>query len=242
VSRVSLIPALAVALALVAAGTSPAKAPGANDMAVSERGSWAAKVMATTKARSKPGFDKEFKALLRTQSSWSGGAHQLLVLRSVVVEGQRWLKVRLPKRPNNSSAWLPANRTRLLRNPWRVHVQTERRVVNVYRGGRRVARFRAVIGRPSTPTPKGLFAVYERVRQANPSGFLGPVALHLTSHSEVLRRFGGGPGRIAIHGRGDTSLLDPLGTARSNGCLRINNSKIEYLAKRLPLGTPVWVR
>jgi lipoprotein-anchoring transpeptidase ErfK/SrfK len=40
----------------------------------------------------------------------------------------------------------------------------------------------------------------------------------------VLDDYGGGPGRVAIHGRAGASLLDPLGTARSHGCIRIDNA------------------
>jgi lipoprotein-anchoring transpeptidase ErfK/SrfK len=43
--------------------------------------------------------------------------------------------------------------------------------------------------------------------------------------------FGGGPGRVAIHGRDGTSLLDPLGSARSHGCIRIDNGPITWMAE-----------
>jgi hypothetical protein len=82
-------------------------------------------------------------------------------------------------------------------------------------------------------------ALYERNRQPDRRAFLGPWSLSLTAVSNVLEDYGGGPGRVAIHGRGGLSLLDPLGTARSHGCIRIDNAGIRYLARRLPLGTPV---
>ena len=75
-------------------------------------------------------------------------------------------------------------------------------------------RFKAVVGAPATPTPSGRFAIAELARQPDPDGFLGPFALHLTAHSDVLDDYGGGPGRVAIHGRGGESLADPLGSAR----------------------------
>jgi L,D-transpeptidase-like protein len=76
--------------------------------------------------------------------------------------------------------------------------------------GRRVRRFRAVVGAPGTPTPLGLAAIYERNRQPNPGGFLGPWAMPLTIMSNVLENYGGSPGRVGIHGRAGASLLDPL--------------------------------
>jgi L,D-transpeptidase catalytic domain/SnoaL-like polyketide cyclase len=104
-----------------------------------------------------------------------------------------------------------------------------------------VRRFRAVVGKPSTPTPLGLFAVYERARQPDPDAFLGPWALHLTAHSNVLEDYGGGPGRVALHGRSGASLRDPLGTAASHGCVRVRNGDIRWLAKVAAPGTPVLI-
>ena len=116
------------------------------------------------------------------------------------------------------------------------------RSVRVHRAGKLARRFRAVVGKPGTPTPHGMFAVYERARQPDPAGFIGPWALHLTAHSNVLRNYGGGPGRIAIHGRSGASLRDPLGSGRSHGCVRVPNSDIRWLARKLPVGTPVRIR
>ncbi|MGH3100143.1 MAG: L,D-transpeptidase, partial [Thermoleophilia bacterium] len=106
-------------------------------------------------------------------------------------------------------------------------------------------RFRVVVGAPSTPTPEGLFSIVG-VWRWNPADFLGSYILPLTAHSHVLQEFGGGDGRVGIHGRGGSSLLDPLGAARSHGCIRLSNAPIEWLVRtvgtgRLP-GIPVRVR
>jgi lipoprotein-anchoring transpeptidase ErfK/SrfK len=58
----------------------------------------------------------------------------------------------------------------------------------------------------------------------------------LTSLSDVLRSFGGGPGRIAIHGGGRA------GSAGSHGCIRVGDDDVSWLAARIPAGTPVDVR
>ncbi len=109
------------------------------------------------------------------------------------------------------------------------------------RDGRPVRRFSAVVGAPGTPTPRGRFAIYEIARQSDPFGFLGPVALHLTAHSDVLANFGGGPGRVALHGRGGASLLDPLGSAASHGCIRVDSRRIAWLAGGARPGVPVTI-
>jgi lipoprotein-anchoring transpeptidase ErfK/SrfK len=99
-----------------------------------------------------------------------------------------------------------------------------------------------VVGAPSTPTPRGLFAV-AGVWKSRPGSFVGSWVLALTAHSDVLQHFDGGDGRVALHGRGGASLLDPLGTAASHGCVRLANRAISWLVReigraRLP-GTPV---
>ena len=102
-----------------------------------------------------------------------------------------------------------------------------------------------VIGAPITPTPQGLFSIVG-VWRWNPADFLGSYILPLTAHSNVLQEFGGGDGRVGIHGRGGASLLDPLGSARSHGCIRLSNKAINWIVRKvgahgLP-GVPVRVR
>lgn len=94
--------------------------------------------------------------------------------------------------------------------------------------------------RPRHPDPHGTFAISERIRQG--WGVLGPWALHLTAHSQVLDDYGGGNGRVAIHGRSGELLADPLGTAASPGCIRMDNPAVSWLAARAVEGTPVVVR
>jgi lipoprotein-anchoring transpeptidase ErfK/SrfK len=177
---------------------------------------------------------------LGTQTRWTHGPVKLLILDDRYDEqGRRWLRVRLPVRPNDADGWVDADYVRVNANAWRVTIATASRTVRVYRSGRLTRRFHAVVGSAASPTPHGLFAVSERARQPNPSGFIGPWALHLTAHSEVLQNYGGGPGRVALHGRSGASLADPLGSARSHGCIRVDNADIRRLARVVPLGTAV---
>jgi lipoprotein-anchoring transpeptidase ErfK/SrfK len=55
-------------------------------------------------------------------------------------------------------------------------------------------------------------------------------------------RFDGGDGQVALHGRGGASLLDPLGSARSHGCVRLANGAIDWIAGHVPVGAPVRIR
>lgn len=205
-----------------------------------------AKILVPTVARRAPGRGRVV-ARVPVQAPWGGGANRLLILESALVAGaghepRLWLRVRLPKRPNGAAGWIRADHAIVLSTPWRIHVSLSRRRVTVLKAGRTVRRLRAVVGAPGTPTPTGDFAVYEVVRQPDPDGFLGPWALHLTAFSRVLEDFGGGPGRIGLHGRGGASLRDPLGTARSHGCVRLPNAAIRFLARVAGAGTPVRIR
>jgi hypothetical protein len=199
-----------------------------------------ARLVAPTWARRQPG---KIPAVMKVSplAEWGGGRVQYLVLRSKLVDGRRWLRVRLPERPNTAAGWIPADITRDSTTPWRIVVSTSRSEVTVERAGHRVRSFAAVVGKPSTPTPHGLFAIDEPIRQ--PAGSeLGPWALFLTAHSRVLDDYGGGPGRIAIHGRAGPLLADPLGTPASHGCIRIANARVRWLARIAVNGTPVEVR
>lgn len=169
----------------------------------------------------------------------------LLVLAARPHDGRCWVQVRLPSRPNNASGWIEASQVILRPTTWRIVVSVANRSLSVYRGGSLLRRFQVVVGAPSTPTPLGLFSIIGAWRSP-PTAFLGSWILPLTAHSTVLHQFEGGNGTIGIHGRGGASLLDPLGSADSHGCIRLDNSSIDWLvgrigARALP-GVPVRVQ
>ncbi len=175
-----------------------------------------------------------------------GDAPWLLVLRTARGrKGRCWVKVRLPSRPNVAAAWVDADRVALRPTPWRLVVSRAARAISVYRDGDLRRRFRVVIGARPTPTPDGLFSIVG-VWRWNPAAFLGSYVLPLTAHSRVLQEFGGGDGRVGIHGRGGESLLEPLGGAHSHGCIRLANNAIRWIVRKVGAGglpgIPVRVR
>jgi hypothetical protein len=156
--------------------------------------------------------------------------------------GRAWLGVQLPIRPNGSLGWVPYDAVILGHTTWFVSIRLQRRRIEIRRSGRLVRSSRVVVGAPSTPTPTGDFAVYEIAKQPSPRDFLGGWALHLTAFSNVLTDYGGGPGRVAVHGRGPASIRDaPLGSAGSHGCVRIPNALVSWMHARTAAGTPVRV-
>jgi L,D-transpeptidase catalytic domain len=173
-------------------------------------------------------------------------ASWLMVTRATKdARGRCWVRVRLPWRPSSAAGWVNARRVQLRPTRWRITISRAKRSLTLLRGGRRVLRSRAVVGTAATPTPRGVFAVLW-VQPWSSRSFLGRWVFGLTAHSRVLDTFAGGDGRIAIHGRGAQSLLDPLGSARSHGCVRLPNTVINRLVRRVGpdelLGVRVTIR
>jgi lipoprotein-anchoring transpeptidase ErfK/SrfK len=153
--------------------------------------------------------------------------------------GEAWLRVRLPGRPNGHTGWISAGRTRPATTPWRIVVSLAARRAIVFREGREVRRFAAIVGKASTPTPRGNFFVEEALR-LSPSAAGAPFALATSARSNVLQEFDGGPGQIALHGT--DNLSGTLGTAASHGCVRLAPHAIAWLASRIGAGVPVSIR
>jgi lipoprotein-anchoring transpeptidase ErfK/SrfK len=198
---------------------------------------WRVALEGPTAVRGSPGEDHAPRRLAPVDASWL-----LVVGGPREAEGRCWLRVRLPWRPDGAAGWVDARDVVARRTPWRIVISTRQRTLTLFRAGKAVRTVSAVVGKPATPTPHGLFAVLWTIRW-HPDEFLGSWVLELTAHSDMLRRFEGGDGTVAIHGRGGSSLLDPLGSARSHGCIRLANGAIGLLvgtigAGQLP-GTPV---
>lgn len=158
--------------------------------------------------------------------------------RSTDGGGNSWVQVRLPGRPNGHKGWISARHTRGTFTEWQISVKLSTRRVIVYRHGSVARRFRAVVGKPSTPTPRGRFFIEEAVA-LSPFSPGGPFALATSARSNVLQEFEGGPGQIALHGT--DNLSGSPGTAVSHGCIRVNTSAITWLARRIGGGVPVTI-
>jgi lipoprotein-anchoring transpeptidase ErfK/SrfK len=161
--------------------------------------------------------------------------------RVVLVHSQRnnWIRVYLPMRPNHRTGWVRRRAVELLRDPYRIVIRLRSHELELHRGTRRVLRATTVVGKASTPTPRGLFYVVDLLRPSDPGGAYGPFAFDLSAHSYVLQHFAGGDGHVAIHGTNEPWLL---GQSASHGCIRVSNRVIRRLAHVLPLGTPVIIR
>jgi lipoprotein-anchoring transpeptidase ErfK/SrfK len=233
----TIVAGVVAALAIAAPSQAAPARPGAPTVS----SAWVAHIVISTPGWSAPGRGRRRATVSAIPSSGQAPVALLVLGARRLGDGSTWLRVLLPRRPNGTSVWIDADLVRLTRTPWRIELSLQRRTLSLLRDGTVRHRWRAVVGKPSTPTPTGLFSIYQRVRQPDPEGFLGTWALLLSGFSNALREFDGGPGRVAIHGRGGASLADPLGTARSHGCIRIDNGAVDVLAADAAEGTPVQI-
>ena len=150
----------------------------------------------------------------------------------------RWLKVRLPGRPNNSTGWIRKARTTRSTTSWHLVVDLSERRVTVYRRGEMLKSFAAVVGAAASPTPVGKYFVEESVRLTR-RDVGGPFAVALSARSYVFQEFAGGPGQIAVHGV--WSVGGTMGTAASHGCVRLDTASITWLGERIGPGVPVTI-
>jgi lipoprotein-anchoring transpeptidase ErfK/SrfK len=169
----------------------------------------------------------------------TGEATTLPVTGSLTAaDGARWLQVMLPGRPNSAKGWIVQQGTRRVLTEWHIVVDLAARRVAAYRAGHLLRAFRAVVGKPSTPTPAGEFFVQETLLMgAGEPG--GPYAFALSARSDALHEFEGGPGQIALHGR--DNLGGTLGAAESHGCVRLATASVDWLSTRIGPGTPVTI-
>jgi len=176
--------------------------------------------------------------MLPASSPITGGQTALPVVGHATRNGTRWLRVMLPGRPNGALGWITRRGTKRTTTRWQLTVRTASRRVNAYRDGKLARSFVAIVGKPSTPTPRGRFFVEESIAML-PGAAGGPFALATSGRSNVLQEFAGGPGQIGIHGV--DNLGGTPGTAVSHGCVRLTDSAIRWLAMRIRPGVRVTI-
>jgi L,D-transpeptidase catalytic domain len=156
---------------------------------------------------------------------------------SVVRRSGRWLGVTSEALPNGRLGWIDARRgvavstTRIA-----LSVDLAAHRLTVLRGGRVLRRIPVAIGRASSPTPVGRFAVTEKLPGARySSAAYGCCILALSGH-QPHPPAGWNPNedwRLAIHGGAPGAV--------SAGCIHADEATLRFLMRVTPLGTPVTV-
>jgi L,D-transpeptidase-like protein len=159
-----------------------------------------------------------------------------LLQRARTVAGERWIRLRLPGRPNGRAGWVPADALRAPRlTRWALVIERRRLRIKLLRRGRVVWRAPVGIGAPGMETPRGRFWIREKFRAGG--GIYGPWAFGTSAYSALSEWPGGGV--VGIHGTNQPSLIPGR---PSHGCVRLKNRHITHLARRVPIGTPIRIR
>jgi lipoprotein-anchoring transpeptidase ErfK/SrfK len=191
-----------------------------------------ARILRRTQLRRSPGG-----AVVRAiGTTTSYGSERVL---SVVARRGDWLAVLTDHMPNSRAAWIPAGSAELVHEPYRLDVDLSARRIVVRHDGRVVRRIRVAVGKPSTSTPIGRFAVTDTLRVSASSPEYGCCAVALTGRQPNLPPGWTVSDRLAIHG---TPNEGAIGEAVSNGCLHAAESDMRWLLRRVTLGARVQIR
>lgn len=149
--------------------------------------------------------------------------------------GDEWVRVQLPIRPNLQEGWIRTEDYVITSTRVHAEVDLATQSVRAWDGETLIAESAAVIGADTSPTPLGTFAV-----AAILDDYRDSPAVALTAFSEAFETFSGGLPVIAIHVTlQDGQENDP--SVKSNGCIRIPDEAVTFLATHVPLGAPVTV-
>jgi len=149
-----------------------------------------------------------------------------------------WLGVITPLRPDGEVGWVrfDAAKLRLYWTRYSLRVLLSKRSLQLRYGDRVLGRYTVTVGAAGSGTPRGRFGITDALAFDH-SPFYGCCALALSGHQEHLPVGWLGGNRIAIHG-----TPGPVGYAASHGCIRATNDTMRALFRRVPLGTPVFVK
>jgi L,D-transpeptidase catalytic domain len=153
----------------------------------------------------------------------------------------RWLGVVTTQLPNGRLGWIDPEESpiRMSRTRMSLVLDLSARRLLLKRGSRVVRRMTVGVGRPGSTTPTGRFAVTDKLSGPAYGPYYGCCIVALSAHQPNLPAGWQGGDRIAIHGTNDPGSI---GAASSAGCPHASDSDLRVLMRRVPLGTPVFVR
>jgi hypothetical protein len=163
-----------------------------------------------------------------------------LVLESRLDDnGDAWLKIRIPRRPNGDTGWVREEQISNLKVVT-THLTIDRSKLRatLRKSGKVIWSSPIGVGAPGTITPAGRFWIRERLKNLGGSPIYGPWAFGTSAYSATLTDWPGG-GVVGIHGTNQPELIPGR---PSHGCIRVPNGKISRLAKIMPIGTPIKIK
>jgi L,D-transpeptidase catalytic domain len=191
---------------------------------------------ASAAIRSRPGATGRLVGHVHMSTEEGRPEVYLLLQEVTAATGVRWVKLRIPGRPNGRTGWVPSGALGAMHaTAWALRVNLRLLRATLFRSGRAVWSAPVGVGKASTPTPPGRYWVRELLRVSGETIY-GPYAFGTSDYS-VLSEWPRG-GVIGIHGTNEPELVPGR---PSHGCIRMRNSDIVYLAHHLPIGAPVHV-
>lgn len=150
-----------------------------------------------------------------------------------------WIGVTSTDIPNGTLGWLKRDGLRASTTHVSVRIDLSQRSLEL-RDGRKVLRRASVgIGRPGSPTPIGRFSVTDEIPGSRYGAYYGCCIVALSGHQLHTPPGWQGGNRLAIHG---TDNPASIGVPSSAGCLHADADDLRVLMRRVPLGTPVFIR
>ena len=154
-------------------------------------------------------------------------------------QGQEWVQLRIPGRPNGRVGWVRRGALEPLQLTHRlVVVDRGRLLLSVYSFGRLLWSAPVGIGAPAMPTPAGHFWIREKFKVNDPTSGYYPYAFGTADYSRLTDWPGGGV--VGIHGPYFAPWSIP--GRISHGCIRLRASDDRKLAEYATPGTPLLVR
>ncbi len=183
--------------------------------------------------RARPGG----KLLARLDARTEFGSPQTL---AVVARRGAWARVVTSALANGRHAWVRVDgKVSLGRTRVTVTLDLSARKLVVRKGEAVVRRMTVGIGRPTSPTPTGRFAVTDKLPGGRYGPYYGCCIVALSAHQPNLPPGWTGGDRIAVHGTNDPGSI---GAASSAGCPHAGEADMRLLMSAVPLGAPVFVR
>lgn len=119
----------------------------------------------------------------------------------------------------------PAARAKPILPRANILIARSQRQLTLFDGNSPFRQYPIAIGKPSTPTPLGNFAIATKI--LNPGGVLGTRWMGLNYDA------------YGVHGTNAPWLI---GQMVSNGCIRMHNAHAEELFTLVNVGTPIYIR
>jgi lipoprotein-anchoring transpeptidase ErfK/SrfK len=167
--------------------------------------------------------------------------HNSALVMPVIQVTPGYFRVRLPGRPNGSTAWIRSQGLYISQTPYHIIVNLRTTHMLLVKYGKIVMNAPVGVGMARYPTPTGAFFV--AYYAGPPSPGYGPFVMVTTAHSNTITDWGGtGDAMVAIHGPlGANAAIGTTGAHVSHGCIRMHVYQ-QVMLEHVPIGTPITIQ